>query len=914
MKKSIVLLYLLVCYFAKTQAQNSIKGIVIDNHYRKPLQGVVVSLQNTDQKTTIKENGTFILKSIPDGNYTLQLYLTGYETQSFSLELTGKEMDLGTIVFYENMDISEDQDLSVITITDDELNNDDSYADNISGLLQASKDIYLRTAAFEFSAAFFSIRGLGSDHATLLLNGIEMNKLFNGRPQWSNWGGLNDVMRNQEFSTNLSPSGYAFGGILGTTNINTRASEQFPGSKISYASSNRSYAHRMMASYASGLLESNWAYTFSVGRRVGNEGFTNGTFYKATSFFASVEKKVNEKHGIHLTFIYTPNKRGKSSPNTQEVYDLKGIRYNEYWGFQNGEKRNSRVKEVAEPIIMFNHDWKINKKMSLHTNIGYQFGNMANSRIDYTFASNPGAAYYQKLPSYALARNDFESAYEATQNFTKNGQLDWNRIYDANTTNAISETNAAYVIAEDRNDDKQLSVNTIVSYDINDNITFNAKAGFKNLNSENYARIQDLLGGIGDLDIDRFGATENEQQNDLRNRNRVVSVGDKFKYHYNITSKVMNGYAQMQFQYRKTDFFAAARISKTSHQREGLYENGSFPGEASLGKSKRSDFTNMGLKTGATYKINGRHFINFNAGYLTKAPNIRNTFSNVRENNRIVENIDTEKIISTDVSYILRSPAITSKITGYYTGIKDATEISFFFADGLTGNGGDDNAFVQEILTGIDKKHIGLELGIEAQITSTIKLKAAANIGRYTYANNPNLTLTSDAFTDDLVFTANLKGYKLASGPQTAYSAGFEYRSPDYWWFGLTTNFFNNTYIDIAPLTRTENFYLDTDGLPFNDYDPGIAEELLQQEKFDPYSVVNFIGGKSWKIGNYYLGMFASINNILGTEYKTGGFEQGRNANYRTLRDDKTNSIPVFGSKYWYGRGTTYFLNIYLRI
>ena len=67
------------------------------------------------------------------------------------------------------------------------------------------------------------------------------------------------------------------------------------------------------------------------------------------------------------------------------------------------------------------------------------------------------------------------------------------------------------------------------------------------------------------------------------------------------------------------------------------------------------------------------------------------------------------------------------------------------------------------------------------------------------------------------------------------------------------------------------------------------------------------------KIDQYYIGFFASINNLLDAEYKTGGFEQGRNANYRQLRDDKALDRPVFGSKYWYGRGATYFLNLYVK-
>ena len=132
----------------------------------------------------------------------------------------------------------------------------------------------------------------------------------------------------------------------------------------------------------------------------------------------------------------------------------------------------------------------------------------------------------------------------------------------------------------------------------------------------------------------------------------------------------------------------------------------------------------------------------------------------------------------------------------------------------------------------------------------------------------------------------------------------------DYWWIGATANFFENTYVDVAPLTRSNNFFTDSDGLPFEDYDTDLARNLLQQERFDNYMVINMIGGKSWKIANKYISVFATVNNLLNKEYKSGGFEQGRNANFRQLRDDKTLNTPIFGNKYWYGRGTTYFLNV----
>lgn len=917
MRKIILSIFATLFLAIGFNAQNIVKGIVTESDSKNPLRGVLVSVLNTTSNQITDDNGVFMLKDLPNGSYIVELKLIGYESQNFPVELSGKTVDLGTILFYK--DITEDQDLSLITLTDDELNDDGGASDNIAGLLQATQDIFLRTAAFEFSSSFFSIKGLDSGNGKVLINGIEMNKLYDGRAQWSNWGGLNDVLRNQEFSNGLSPSAFTFGGVLGSTNINTRASQQRPGVRVSYASSNRSYVHRMMATYSTGIKEDGWAMTFSGSRRSGIEGFNDASSYDAYSLFASVEKKINNKHSINFTSIFTPNKRGKSSPNTQEVYDLKDIRYNEYWGYLNGNKINSRIKEVEEPILMLNHYWDISDKTSVYTNVAYQFGKIGNSRLDFNGGANPSPIYYQNLPSFFVRNEDLAGAYESLQNFQNDGQIDWNRIYDANITNASVGIQNAYVLYEDRNDDKQLTFNSILNSQINNNIAINAKLEYRRLRSSNFAEVMDLLGGIGYLDIDNFGETPNQQQNNLAEPNRIVGVGDKFRYNYNLNSDVTSAFLQGQFKYNKVDFFAAASVSQTTHQRDGLYQNGGFENN-SFGLSKKLNFTNFGLKGGATYKVTGRHLIDANVAYMTQAPTIRNSFSNSRENNNVVNDLKSEKVFSVDASYILRSPIITSRLTGYYTYIQDATEISFFFADGI---GGDNTAFVQEILSGIDKKHLGVELGLEAQVTPTIKLKGAASIGQFTYDNNPNIYLTSEdnSQTQTAGFVngsknfgaSNLKNFRLASGPQTAYSVGFEYRDPDYWWVGATTNFFANTFVDAAPLNRSSNFYTDADGLPFNDYDPILAKELLNQEKFDDYVVVNLVGGKSWKIGDKFISVFATVNNLLNQEYKSGGFEQGRNANFRQLRDDKALDTPVFGNKYWYGRGTTYFLNVNLR-
>ena len=936
MKKSFfIFLFGIFSMFTAFAQQTIVKGSVKDAVTNEPIPEVTITIEGTNLTATTDALGEFTFSAnVPLGEQMLNLSKLGYITGRYPIVVNeGQTVNITDMTL--DIDASIGSDMFTITLSDDELNDDTSGSDNISGLLSSSQDVFQRTAAFEFSSSFFRIRGLDSDNGSVLINGIEMNKVYNGRPQWSNWGGLNDVMRNQELTTGLAPSAYNFGGILGSTNINTRASQYRQGGRVTYSSSNRSYTNRLMASYSSGLVEGGWAYSISLGRRWGNEGYQDATLYDANSFFVSVEKIINDKHSINFTSIYAPNRRGKSSPNTQEVYDLKGIKYNDYWGWQDGEKRNSRIKETEEPILMLNHFWDISTKTSLNTNIGYQFGKLGNSRLDYNGTNlvngfpegggaNPSATYYQKLPSYAL-RNFPESpeiAYGLQQQFLNDGQINWESMYMANlsASNAQNGGNSIYALYEDRVDDKQLTINSILSTEINENILLNASVNYKHLKSENFAELLDLLGGIGYLDIDGFATDIDEAQNDLQNPNRVVQEGDRFKYNYNIFADVISGYAQAQFKYSKVDFYLSGSVTNTQYQREGLYENGGFPGDESFGKGEKLSFTGLGAKGGLTYKITGKHLVDINAGYITRAPSIRNTFSNSRENHNVVPNITEEKISSVDASYIFRSPIVKAKLTGYYTKIEDASEISFFFADGI---GGDNTAFVQEILQGIDKKHIGAELGLDVQITPTIKLKGVASLGQYTYDNNPNLFLSTEPDEEALAAgfidgfkdfgQSNLKDYKIAAGPHTAYSVGFEYRDPDYWWFGATANFFSNTYVDVSPLTRSTNFSTDFDGNVFNDYDEALARELLKQEQFDDYMVVNLTGGKSWKVGDYFIGVFASVNNLLDEVYKTGGFEQGRNANYRQLREDKALDTPVFGSKYWYGRGTTYFVNVNFR-
>lgn len=925
--------------FAQT---TGLKGTVVDASTYEPIENVLVTIEGTTFKTTSDEKGDFVFSEgdLPPGDQILIFTNSGFLDLRYPvIIISGEEKDLDLVLLQLDM-FKEQMEIGTISLSDNELSEDEGSIENVSGLLQATRDVFLNAAAFDFSSTFFRPRGFDSAHGKLLINGMEMNKIFTGRPQWGNWGGLNDVQRNQVFSMGLSAGEAGFGGLAGSTNIIMRAAEYSKGGRISYAAANRSYQGRVMGTYNTGQLPGGWAFSVSASRRFADQGYNDGSLYDANGFFVSIGKEINSSHSLNFTGFYTPIVRGKSSANTQEAFDIKGRRYNSFWGMQDGDMRNSRTSEIKEPVLMLNHFWTISEKTELNTNLLYQFGKFGNTRLDYGGTrlatqpdgqesyigggSSPDASYYQKLPSYFLRFQDntnYQAAYLAQQEFQENGQINWADLYAANSLSAENGGNAIYVLAEDRADDELKSANSILTHLFNESVILNTKLNFTKLVSESFANVKDLLGGTGYLDVDFFaeGDAENllgdRAQSDLQNRNRIATEGERFKYNFELHAQIAEAFTQLQFKYSKIDFFVAGHFSHTTYQRNGLYQNGNFS-DNSLGKSEKLEFLDYGVKGGATLKITGRHLLDLNSAFFTKAPNLRNSFSNSRQNNDVVIGLTSENILSGDVSYRYRTPKFKARLTGYYTEINDATEISFFYADGLSGLGRNSTtAFVQEVLGGIDKLHFGIELGAESQITTTMKIKGAAAIGQFTYSNNPNLYLTSDDFTDVLDYgTSYLKNYRIAGGPQRAAQIGFEYRDPEFWWFGTTVNFFSHGFADISPLTRTQNFLTDADGLPILNYREDVAAKLLKQEQFGDYILVNAIGGKSWMIKyGQFIGFFVSLNNVFDVLYKTGGFEQSRNANYRTLKDDKERDQPIFGSRYWFGPGATYYANIYFR-
>ncbi len=916
MKKLIIsTLFVMQVLFAFGQNLTGISGKVIDAKTQKPLQNVVTSIQNTNLTQITNSQGKFSFNDVPVGKQLLQVKSQGYKDQLLQIEITaGKMLDLGVVVLDE--DITEELKANTINISESELSDENNSSESTNSLLQSSRDVFLQAAAYNFGQARFSVRGIDNEYSNVMINGITMNRVSDGRPQYGDWGGLNDATRNQEFTNGSAPSDYVFGGIAGSQEINTRASIYRKGTRLSFLNTNTNYAFRMMATHVSGMNTNGWAYVVSAGRRWAQEGYFEGTNYNANSVFASVEKRINDKHSLNFTSVLAQNKRGKNSPNTDEVTTLAGVKYNSYWGYQVGERRNSRFKDSEEPMLMLEHFWKPTSKTHINTTVSYQIGRIGNSRLDYTLSNNPDPTYYRKLPSYynnlftynaagisTFTPNPIEAANNAVK-FQENKQIDWANIYRINR-NSIAN-GSRIVQYEDRNDENIAIANTNISSQLSDNILLNAGASYQFSRTKNFKNMLDLLGGSYFTDISTFGYGD-QQQSDLNNPDRVVVTGDKYGYNYNIDATNIEAFTQFKFTYKKVDFYLAQTFSRSGYQRNGLYKNGYYPNR-SLGKSEKMNFDNFGFKGGITYKITGRHFLDFNAIYMTKAPNTKDVFPNARVNNDVTDAITNETIKGVDASYVIKAPKLKARFTGYFSETLNATDINFYYADGLGGS----NSFVAEIATGLNRKNRGVEVGLEYQVTSTIKLTGVAAYGEYTITNNPNVTLSDDALGSVTSYgEAKLAGYKQSGMPQQAYSAGIEYRDPKFWWIGVNENYIADNYLDVSTIKRTNNYYTSNDSDVIVDQNK--ANNYLKQEKFKSFFLLNLVGGKSWRIGGKTLGLFANVNNVLNITYRTGGFEQSRNANYQQDNEDHTSSGPlVFGPKYFYGYGRTYMANIYL--
>jgi hypothetical protein len=241
-------------------------------------------------------------------------------------------------------------------------------------------------------------------------------------------GGLNDASRYKEVLNPMEATNFAFGGIAQSTNYLMGASRYAQGWKVGIAGTNRNYKARVNATYASGVMENGWAVIAQLAYRfspyIDNKGIIGeGIKYYSLGYFLSAEK-IWDNARLKLITFGAPTERGQNAAVTQEVYDLTGTNYyNPYWGYQNGQVRNSRIVESYDPTVIAAYEIKLDEEQQLKVAAGYHYSWYSNSAINFYNAPDPRPDYYRNLPSAMWDGQIANPYYEpsAMQLFNENG-------------------------------------------------------------------------------------------------------------------------------------------------------------------------------------------------------------------------------------------------------------------------------------------------------------------------------------------------------------------------------------------------------------------------------------------------------------------------------------------------------------
>lgn len=922
-KLQLVLVGLFQLLFLNVFAQNGFVGGTVRDEANSPVANATVTNKKTGQSIVTDSLGAFRFDNLPAGDYELEVRRTDFKTFVETIHHNGPDQIVAVTVLgiaAENATSVVDN-LPTVSLGEDELKDNGSSA--ISSILSSARDPFVSAATFNFSAGRFRVRGYDDDNFITLMNGVPMNDLSNGRTIYNTWSGLNDVMRSRENSIGMANVPYTFGGIGGAYSIDSRASRQRKQLQVTYSASNRTYDNRFMVTWGSGMMKNGWSAAVSFSRRWADEGFVPGTYYDGNSFFASVEKLINTKHSVSLTTFGSLTENGRSAPAIREMQELAGTNYyNPLWGYQNGQVRNSSIGRSVQPIIILEHEWRIDESSSLQTSVGYNNGSYKVSGLDWYEAADPRPDYYRNLPSYDPFYGEDQAAYQLYSNqlrdvLTNNEeyrQIQWDRLYEANymndtVFNGTAGTWAKYIVGDRVTDSRRIFFNTTYSKNINDQFSVQGGLSYQSQESDYYRQVNDLLGADFYVDLNQFGDLDNTGdstlfQNDLNNPNRIVRNGDKYGYNYTSVINKSMLWAQGVYKFDRFDYFLGLQVGTNNFKRIGNIRNGIFKDD-SYGPSELQSFTYYGVKAGATFKYDGRNYFVLNASHHTRAPYFENAFVSPWTRNVVVNDLEMEKVSSIEGGYILKAPRLKAKFMGYYTQFTDGTDSRRFYHE-------DYQNFVNYTLTGIDKQHAGIEIGIDANLGKGLSLIAVASVGQFIYNSRASGTATQDNKDTILISNETIywKNIRVANGPQSAYTVGLNYRSPKFWFANINMNYFDHLYTDVNPARRTL--------AALDQVEPQSDQwvDILSQQRNPGQFTLDISGGYSYRLNNsfsslkrpVYINFNLGISNILDNQdLVTTAFEQ--------LRFDFTdNNVNKFPSKYGYGFGRTFFLNIVFRM
>ena len=898
-------------------AQQAIKGTVVDATTGNPVAGAAVMLNEQGTVVITGPAGDFSISNVNPGNDVIVIAAYGYNDINQPVAIyQGSDANLGTLklVGVKTAGNAFDETQQEMLFDQNALEDEEGNAQSVGVLTGATDNVYYNAANYGFSVMRFRMRGYDSYLNTTYINGIPFNDLARGRFNYSTLGGMNRAFRNRTTTLGMGAASYGFGGIGGSSNINTITSNYPAGFNGSVAYTNSAYMLRAMLLYSSGIKKNGWGVTVGAIGRYANEGVVPGTFYNSAGLFFSLEKEFNPRHSLTLTAFGAPTQRATSSATYLEAYDLADNNlYNPNWGWQDGKKRSAKIVETFDPTAILNWIWKPKNGTNLNTGFAFRSVNYSTSALNWYNARDPRPDYYRYLPSYWTDNKEAYDLYTDMWHTVAGRQIDWDALYQANYLNNQAnrldpdgtQKGSTYILENRHSNQLNFIFNTTLNHRLNDNMTLQAGLSANYTRAHYYKSIRDLLGGEFWLDIDQFSERDfpgNPEilQNDLNNPDRKVKDGDTFGYNYYINALQVRAWIQNMITLAKWDINYGAELSYTQFQRDGKMRNGRAPLN-SYGKGETHRFDNGALKAGATYKINGRNALMLHAEYATQAPLFEYAYISPRIKDTAIDGLTNTRVFSVDLSYNWNYRRFRGTIGGFYTDMYDMTERTSYYDDQYS-------TFMNYVLKGVHQNFKGIEFGMAFKITPSLTATAAGTVASYRYKNNPTgVRSYENGMAADTATTVYMKNYHIGGTPQTAFNVGLDWAAPRMWFFNINASWMGNAYVNQSPirheaLTDLWTMYPDPEALA------AAVREITAEDKLNNAFTLNASVGKLIYLNrSMSLNINVNVDNILNNKnIMTYGYQQGR-FDYSDFNRMK------YPNKYYFSQGLKVFVNVGLR-
>lgn len=787
------------------------------------------------------------------------------------------------------LDNEKKQDNASFVFTESQLGEDEDMTQNVI-MMNSNSNVYTSNVGYLWSPVRFKFRAYSSQYSDIYMNGVQVNNLENGQFNYSTIGGMNDATRNQDAATPFEVNAFGMSSIGGSSNYDFRASNYAAGNKVTLSGLNRNYTLRAMYTYGTGLTKKGWAFFGTVGYRWANmnTAAVDGTFYNSLGYFLSAQKVINENHSLNLATWGNPTERAQQGASTDEAYWLANDRqYNPYWGYQNGEKRASRVVNNYEPSVLLTWDYKINERMKLTTSAFTKYAKYSSTRLNYN-GQNPAPDYWKNFPSYNYdvwsntGTADEYAAWEKSRDYwmssIRHRQIDFDKLYFANQQLNTTGHDAVYWIEAKHNDHLANSLGSTFDWSIDNSTKFQVGLQLANNKGYHYSTMEDLLGGAYFHNVNtyaqgRYASNDSEIQYDLNNPNGVVREGDKMRYDYDIISQNAKAWASFVKDKGISHNYLSVKMGATQMWRNGHMLNGFYdPAKgwaknASYGKSGKAHFLDGGFKVGSTLNLGKGNSISMGVGYEARAPRASVAFESPEMNNNFVPNLKKEKIFSAELGYALNCSWARLNLTGYYTHTYDGTDWQNFYFD-------DVNSFTYVSLTGLEKDYYGAELGVTFKVTSNFDINVTGTMAEAKYTSNSRVDymLSTEGTTkQDICYN---KGMRESGTPLAAVSLGLSYRIKG-WYLDLTGNYYDRIYLSYSPCMR---YYETLSKAGYvNNVNGQDVINVPEQSKGNGGFMLDASIGHQFKVAKRPLSVNLMLTNITNNQkICTGGYEQSR--------------------------------------